>query len=117
LSEIFEHRFLPGSAGLAVPLFAFSAAGVNTGGTGGLLPALADPVLAGIILGLVGGISFTVSMLVAELRFGHDVAHAKDAILTAPSPHYQPPWHYLTETATNARKSKRKKLTKIQEQR
>jgi len=99
------------------PLFVVSISGVNTGGTAGLLPALADPVFAGIILGFMGGISFTVSKLIAGLRFEHDVAHAKIAILTAPSPHYRPPWHHVTETATTARKTKRKKQTKIQEQR
>lgn len=123
LSEIFEHRFRPISAGIAVPVFAFFSAGVAVGGWEGLGSALTDPVALGIILALVlgkpagilgttwvltkatkasldksfkwidvfgvsllAGIGFTVSLLVAELSFGHGSVHddhAKVGILTA----------------------------------
>lgn len=55
LAEIFEHRFRPISAGVAVPIFAFFSAGVAVGGWAGLGSALVDPVALGIILGLVLG--------------------------------------------------------------
>lgn len=123
LAEIFEHRFRPISAGVAVPIFAFFSAGVAVGGWEGLGSALADPVALGIIAGLVlgkpigimgttwlltklsraeldksfkwidvfgvallAGIGFTVSLLVAELSFGHGSLHddhAKVGILAA----------------------------------
>ena len=103
LAEHFEHRFRPLSAGFAVPVFAFFAAGVAVGGAG---TDLTDPVTAGIVVGLVvgkpvgmlaatwlvhgspgpswtttcwwdvvglallGGIGFTVSLLIGELAFG-----------------------------------------------
>ena len=55
LAEIFEHRFRPISAGVAVPIFAFFSAGVAVGGWEGLGSALTDPVAVGIILALVLG--------------------------------------------------------------
>ena len=55
LAETFEHRFRPLSAGFAVPVFAFFAAGVSVGGWDGLGEAVTDPVALGIILGLVVG--------------------------------------------------------------
>jgi NhaA family Na+:H+ antiporter len=55
LAEHFEHRFRPLSAGVAVPVFAFFAAGVTVVDGGGLAAALADPVTIGIVLGLVVG--------------------------------------------------------------
>ena len=55
LAEHFEHRFRPISAGFAVPVFAFFAAGVTIGGLGGLSTALTDPVALGIVAGLVIG--------------------------------------------------------------
>ncbi|MDQ1054883.1 NhaA family Na+:H+ antiporter [Arthrobacter sp. SORGH_AS 212] len=55
LAEIFEHRFRPISAGIAVPVFAFFSAGVAIGGWDGFVSALADPVALGIILALVLG--------------------------------------------------------------
>jgi NhaA family Na+:H+ antiporter len=104
LAEHFEHRFRPLSAGLAVPVFAFFAAGVSIAG-GAVDPT--HPVTVGVVLGLVvgktvgvlgstwlvqrftrarlapglswwdvlglallGGIGFTVSLLVGELAFG-----------------------------------------------
>lgn len=107
LAEEFEHRFRPISAGFAVPVFAFFAAGVAVGGWSGLVSAFTDTVTLGIVAGLVigklvgisattwlltrftraslddsvawidligvallGGIGFTVSLLVGELSFG-----------------------------------------------
>jgi NhaA family Na+:H+ antiporter len=55
LAEHFEHRFRPISAGVAVPVFAFFAAGVNVGGWPGLASALTDRVGLGIVVGLVAG--------------------------------------------------------------
>jgi NhaA family Na+:H+ antiporter len=55
LAEVFEHRFRPISAGVAVPIFAFFSAGVAVGGWEGLGSALADPVALGIIMALVLG--------------------------------------------------------------
>lgn len=116
LAEEFEHRFRPLSAGLAVPLFAFFAAGVAVGGIDGVLRAATDPVAIGILVGLVAGkpigivlsvrlltlvtrvrldpalrwvdlvgvgllagIGFTVSLLIAELSFGAESLHGDDA--------------------------------------
>ncbi|RBY97165.1 Na+/H+ antiporter NhaA [Blastococcus sp. TF02-8] len=107
MAEHFEHRFRPISAGVAVPVFAFFAAGVTVGGLSGLTDSLTDPVAVGIVVGLVagkavgitlatwlvarftrarlaedlswwdvvglallGGIGFTVSLLIGELAFG-----------------------------------------------
>jgi Na+:H+ antiporter, NhaA family len=107
LAEHFEHRVRPISAGFAVPLFAFFAAGVTVGGLSGFTDALTDPIALGIIGGLVlgktvgifgttyllarfthahldsdlswldvlgvamlGGIGFTVSLLIGDLAFG-----------------------------------------------
>ncbi|QYF98313.1 Na+/H+ antiporter NhaA [Microbacterium sp. PAMC21962] len=55
LAEVFEHRFRPLSAGVAVPVFAFFSAGVALGGVDGFLSALADPVTIGIVIALVAG--------------------------------------------------------------
>ena len=55
LAEHLEHRFRPLSAGVAVPVFAFFAAGVSVADAGGLGPALASPITVGIIAGLVVG--------------------------------------------------------------
>jgi Na+:H+ antiporter, NhaA family len=121
LAEHFEHRFRPLSAGFAVPVFAFFAAGVTVGGLSGLVDSLRDPVALGIVAGLVlgktvgilgtsylvvkltrasldaslrwadvlgvallGGIGFTVSLLIGELAFGADVTreeHIKIGVL------------------------------------
>ncbi len=122
LAEHFEHRFRPLSAGVAVPVFAFFAAGVTVGGFTGLTSSLGDPVALGITAGLVvgkvvgilgttwlvarftranldaslswadvlgvallGGIGFTVSLLIGELAFGTDLTreeHVKVGVLT-----------------------------------
>ena len=55
LAEHFEHRIRPISAGFAVPVFAFFAAGVTIGGLSGLVESLSDPVAIGIVVGLVAG--------------------------------------------------------------
>jgi NhaA family Na+:H+ antiporter len=55
LAEHFEHRFRPLSAAVAVPVFAFFAAGVTVGGLSGLVGSLADRVAIGIVAGLVVG--------------------------------------------------------------
>jgi NhaA family Na+:H+ antiporter len=106
LAERLEHRIRPFSAGFAVPIFAFFAAGVTVVG-GGFGGALTDPAAIGVVVGLVvgktigvfggtwavarftraeldedlswtdvfglsilGGVGFTVSLLVGELAFG-----------------------------------------------
>lgn len=116
LAEEFEHRFRPLSAGLAVPIFAFFAAGVAVGGIDGVMHAATDPVTVGIVValvlgkpigivlsvrlltlapkakldpalqwidligvGLLAGIGFTVSLLIAELSFGADSPHGDEA--------------------------------------
>jgi len=55
LAEHFEHLMRPVSAGFAVPVFAFFAAGVTFGGYDGLMTALSDPIALGIVGGLVVG--------------------------------------------------------------
>jgi Na+:H+ antiporter, NhaA family len=107
LAEHFEHRFRPLSAAVAVPVFAFFAAGVSVIGTDGPGVSLTDSITLGIVAGLVvgktvgvlgstwlvqrftharlaeglswwdvlgiamlGGIGFTVSLLIGELAFG-----------------------------------------------
>jgi NhaA family Na+:H+ antiporter len=122
LAEHFEHRFRPVSAGVAVPVFAFFAAGVTVGGVSGLLDSFSDRVAIGIVAGLVvgkfvgvlgatyvvarftradlhedlswldisgvallGGVGFTVSLLIGELAYGpHSVRdeHVKVGVLT-----------------------------------
>ena len=51
-AEAFEHRLSPISAGLAVPFFALVSAGVPISGGGSLL---SDPVVVGVVIGLVLG--------------------------------------------------------------
>ncbi len=55
LAEHIEHLVRPVSAGFAVPVFAFFAAGVTIGGVSGLVESLRDPVAMGIVVGLVLG--------------------------------------------------------------
>lgn len=54
VAQRFEHRMRPLSAGFAVPVFAFFAAGVTVLG-GGVRDTLADPAALGVIAGLVLG--------------------------------------------------------------
>lgn len=63
LAGIFEHRFRPVSAGIAVPLFAFFAAGVSLGSGPEFVELLFSPVSVGIIVALVVG--KTVGVVVA----------------------------------------------------
>jgi NhaA family Na+:H+ antiporter len=106
-AEHFEHRLRPLSAGVAVPVFAFFAAGVTLGGWTGFTQAMSDRLTLGIVAALVvgkaigilgstllvgrltgsplnrelswwdvggvallGGMGFTVSLLIGELAFG-----------------------------------------------
>ncbi|MCK9496229.1 MAG: Na+/H+ antiporter NhaA [Dehalococcoidia bacterium] len=55
MAEHLEHLLRPISAGVAVPVFAFLAAGVTLGGWGGFSSALSDRVTIGVIVGLVAG--------------------------------------------------------------
>ena len=55
LAEHLEHLVRPISAGVAVPVFAFFAAGVTVGGWSGLVESVTEPVALGIIAGLVVG--------------------------------------------------------------
>ncbi|QWC86686.1 Na+/H+ antiporter NhaA [Nocardioidaceae bacterium] len=55
LAEHLEHLVRPFSSAIAVPVFAFFAAGVAIGGFSGLVSSLTDPVALGIVLGLVVG--------------------------------------------------------------
>ncbi len=107
VAERLDRRLRPLSAGIAVPLFAFFAAGVSVGGIEGLTSALGQRVTLGIAVGLLagkligiaattlitarltrstllkdlaipdliglavlGGVGFTVSLLIGELSFG-----------------------------------------------
>jgi NhaA family Na+:H+ antiporter len=54
LAEHFEHRWRPLSAGVAVPVFAFFAAGVSVVDAGGWA-GLGDAVTVGVLVGLVAG--------------------------------------------------------------
>jgi NhaA family Na+:H+ antiporter len=55
LAEQIEHLVRPISAGIAVPVFAFFAAGVSVGGWTGLADALGDPITLGVVTALVLG--------------------------------------------------------------
>lgn len=55
LADQLEHAVRPVSTGLAVPVFAFFAAGVTLGGWDGITTALRDPVTLGVLAGLVVG--------------------------------------------------------------
>ena len=78
LAEHFEHRIRPLSAGVAVPVFAFFAAGVGVGGFTGLTDALRDPIAMGIVCALVVGkpvgIFGTTRLLAAVTRASLDAA-------------------------------------------
>ena len=55
LAARFERRWRPVSSGVAVPVFAFMAAGVTVVGSGGLGEVFADRVAVGVVAGLVVG--------------------------------------------------------------
>jgi len=120
-AESFEHWWRPVSAGFAVPVFAFFAAGVSIADAGGLRASLTNAVTLGIVAGLVagktvgitgsawlvqrfsrarldeglswwdvfglallGGVGFTVSLLIGELAYGLGTArdgYAKVGVL------------------------------------
>lgn len=116
--ERLEHRLQPWSAGLVVPVFAFTAAGVSiarlpdavgdrvawavffgllAGKVLGISGAIALASRLGVAerpagvrtydtfaLGMLGGVGFTVSLLLADLAFtGAREEHAKAAVLAA----------------------------------
>lgn len=121
LAEHFERRIRPLSAGFAVPVFAFFAAGVTVGGLHGFAEALRDSIALGIVTGLIvgkavgifgtsylvarftradldadlswldvfglallGGLGFTVALLIGELAFGAETLrgdHVKVGVL------------------------------------
>ena len=69
LADRIEHALRPWSAGLAVPAFAFLAAGVQLSGDG-LASAFRDPITVGIVVGLIVGKAvgvFSGTWLVARL--------------------------------------------------
>lgn len=80
LTHRFVERLQPISAGLALPVFAFFAAGVNIVDTGGVGEMLADPVAIGVYLGLplgkflgiFGGVALLV--LVFRLKLGEGMS-------------------------------------------
>ena len=55
LAEHFEHRIRPLSAAVAVPVFAFFAAGVHVEGWKGFADAMTEPITLGIVAGLFVG--------------------------------------------------------------
>lgn len=79
MTHRFAHFWAPVSAGLAVPVFAFFAAGINVVDSGGIGEVLADPVSIGIMVGLplgkLLGIWGTVMVLTrfTSLRLGNGV--------------------------------------------
>ncbi|ODQ87322.1 Na+/H+ antiporter NhaA [Mycolicibacterium flavescens] len=79
LAEQFEHRIRPLSAGVAVPVFAFFAAGVAIGGLDGFTRALSDPITLGIVLGLVVGKPVGI-FLTTRLLAGFTRANLDDAV-------------------------------------
>lgn len=54
-TDRFEQLIRPFSAGVAIPVFAFFAAGVTVGGWSGLVDSLAQPVTLGVMAGLLIG--------------------------------------------------------------
>ena len=68
-AEDMEHDWNALSQGVAVPVFAFFAAGVPlAAGEGGIGEALSHPVLLGVLLGLVVGKPLGILLTVAALR-------------------------------------------------
>lgn len=62
LAGRFEHLLRPVSAGVAVPIFAFFAAGVTIGGLSGFVDSVTDRITLGIIVGLVAGKAIGISV-------------------------------------------------------
>ena len=63
-----DHVVNPISSGVALPVFAFFAAGVTVVGTGGLGAVLAHPVAIGVLIGLIGGKPLGVLLTVTVLE-------------------------------------------------
>ena len=63
LAEEFEHRFRPLSAGVAVPIFAFFAAGVSVGGVDGFIAGFTEPVTIAIMAALILGKPIGISLV------------------------------------------------------
>src|SRR5690625_1316653 len=82
MTDRFTTRLQPWSAGLALPVFAFFAAGVSVVDSGGIGSLLADPiaigVMAGLVLGKPLGIWGGVAILVrtTKLQLGEGVQSA-----------------------------------------
>ncbi|WP_449282069.1 Na+/H+ antiporter NhaA, partial [Leucobacter sp.] len=75
LAEVFEHRFRPLSSGIAVPVFAFFAAGVAVGGESRFpFDPIALGVMAGLVIGKPLGISLTTWLLTRFTRAELDPA-------------------------------------------
>ncbi|WP_432994508.1 Na+/H+ antiporter NhaA [Dactylosporangium sp. CA-233914] len=75
-----EHRWRPVSAGLAVPVFAFFAAGVPLAGATSFAAALRDPVTLGVLAGLAVG--KPVGVLAATWLAGRVTGSGRPAGLT-----------------------------------
>lgn len=56
LAEHFEHRWRPVSAGIAVPVFAFFAAGVTVSGAGSIINRITVGVTVGLVVGKTVGV-------------------------------------------------------------
>lgn len=112
-AELFDETVRPWSSAVALPVFAFAAAGVSVvGGAGPLVQPVSVGIVAGLLIGkIVGvlsatalmtrltplrlpatiglrdlvpigmltGVGFTVALLIAELSFEDDAAHAAPA--------------------------------------
>lgn len=75
LAEVFEHRFAPLSSGIAVPVFAFFAAGVAiSGGSRFPIDPIAFGILAGLVIGKPLGIALTTWLLTRFTRAELDPA-------------------------------------------
>ncbi|MBL3686526.1 Na+/H+ antiporter NhaA [Leucobacter zeae] len=75
LAEVLEHRFRPLSTGIAVPVFAFFAAGVAIGGDSRFpFDPIAIGVMAGLVIGKPLGIALTTWLLTRFTRAELDPA-------------------------------------------
>jgi len=75
LAEVLEHRFRPLSTGIAVPIFAFFAAGVSVAGDSRFpFDPIALGVMAGLVLGKPLGIALTTWLLTRFTRAELDPA-------------------------------------------
>ena len=75
LAEEFEHRFRPLSAGVAVPIFAFFAAGVSVGGAEGFIAGFTEPVTIAIMAALILGkpIGIAIVTFIANKAMGRSL--------------------------------------------